>query len=135
MGLLADLLFYGYTGLLIVAGAWGVGGARLDHKILFGLDPATLEWKAAASLLSQYRFLRAVECGFGAFAVMFKPQIFTVRSFNSLFLATMVAGVLARIISRVIDGTPRRIFDFFLLSEAIGAVVIFLHTRDMLGIN
>lgn len=134
MKLLADLFFYGYTGLLVVAGAWGVFGARWDHRILFGLDLAPLERATAASLVSQYRFLRAIECGFGVFAIMFRSEIYTIRVFNTLFLATMVGGVVARIISRVLDGTPRRVFDFFLASEAAGALVIFLHTRHLIEV-
>ena len=132
MRLLAEILFYAYTGPLILAGAWGMVGARLDHRVLFGLNLASLQGSAGASLLSQYRFLRAVELGFGAFAVMFHREIFTLWSFNRLFLATMVAGVLARVISRVIDGRPRPIFILFLASEAVGAVVIFQYTRTLL---
>jgi Domain of unknown function (DUF4345) len=132
MRLLAEIFFYAYTGPLILAGAWGMVGARLDHRVLFGLNLASLQGSAGASLLSQYRFLRAVELGFGAFAVMFHREIFTLWSFNRLFLATMVAGVLARVISRVIDGRPRPIFILFLASEAVGAVVIFQYTRTLL---
>lgn len=133
MRLLAEICFYGYAGMLLVAGVWGVAAARLDHKMLVGVDLAALERTVAANLVSQYRFLRAMEGGFGAFALLFKSEIFTVPRFNHLFLATMTAGVLARVISRIVDGRPRGIFDFFLIAEGVGALVIFLYTRSLLG--
>jgi uncharacterized protein DUF4345 len=132
MKLLAEIFFYGYTGPLILAGVWGTLAARLDQRFLFGLNLASLDGSIGASLLSQYRFLRAIELGFGTFGVMFHREIFTLRSFNRLFLATMVAGVLARVISRVIDGRPRPVFMFFLVWEAVGAVVILQYTRTLL---
>lgn len=133
MRLLAEIFFYGYTGLLILAGAWGIVGARLDQRVLFGIDLSTLRRPTAASLVSQYRFMRAIELGFGTFAVIFHSEIFSDRLFNRLFLATMLAGVLARVISRLVDGRPRPIFDFFLVSEALGALVIFAYTRPLVG--
>jgi uncharacterized protein DUF4345 len=133
MKLLTELFFYGYVGLLIVAGGWGVIGARLDHRILFGLDPGILEHRTGASVVSQYRFLRAIECGFGLFALLWRHEIFTVLPFNRLFLATMTLGVVARVISLVMEGRPRPVFYFFLGSEAIGAVLIFMYTRGTLA--
>jgi hypothetical protein len=133
--LLALVLFYGYVGLLILAGAWGVVGARIDHRLLMGLDIATLPAATAASVLSQYRFLRAMELGFGLFAFGFRHEIFTQPSFNSFFLAIMLLGVIARVISIVLDGAPRRVFYVFLLSEAAGVIFIFLHTRTTLGVS
>ena len=133
MRLLAEVFFYGYAGLLVLAGGWGMFGARLDHRILFGLHLDSVGEPSGASLVSQYRFLRAIELGFGSFSLLFKPEIFTQRSFNRLFLATMTAGVVARLISRVVDGRPRPIFYAFLISEALGAVLIFQYTRGLLG--
>jgi hypothetical protein len=133
MKLLTEIFFYGYVGLLIVAGGWGVLGAKLDHRLLFGLDPGSMERRTGASLISQYRFLRAIECGFGLFALLWRHEIFTERSFNRLFLATMTLGVVARVVSLLLEGRPRPIFYFFLGSEAIGAILIFAYTRGTLG--
>lgn len=107
-------------------------GARIDQRILFGLDLTPLGATTTASLLSQYRFLRAIELGFGLFAIVFRKQIYTIQTFNYLFLFTMSIGVLARVASFVLDGWPRRIFYFFLVFEAVGAAVIFLHTHSLL---
>lgn len=132
MKLLTDLFFFGYVGLLIVAGAWGVFGARLDQRLLLGLDLSTLEPRTAASVVSQYRFLRAIECGFGLFAFIFRHAIYTVPLFNQLFLATMTLGVVARVVSLRVEGRPRPVFYFFLATEAVGAVLIFAYTRHTL---
>lgn len=132
MKLLTDLFFFGYVGLLIVAGAWGVFGARLDQRLLLGLDLRALEPRTAASVVSQYRFLRAIECGFGLFAFIFRHDIFTVPLFNQLFLATMTLGVVARGVSLLVEGRPRPAFYFFLATEAVGAVLIYAYTRHTL---
>ena len=100
---LSNIFFYGYVFLLIVAGAWGACfAAQLDHNVLFNLDVQTLAPKTAASLLSQYRFLRAIEFGFGIFAFLFRREIFSNPKFNRVFLATMLLGVVARIISFIL---------------------------------
>jgi hypothetical protein len=127
--ILAYGLFYGYVGTLVTAGAWGIVGARLDQRLLLGLSLRALDPASAASLLSQYRFLRAVEFGFGLFALIYRVQIFTVPVYNRLFLATMTLGVLSRVISLAVDGSPRPAFYFFLLYEAIGVVAIYAHSR------
>jgi hypothetical protein len=41
----------------------------------------------------------------------------------------MFSGVLARVVSLVIDGSPSWLFYFFLAYELLGVVVIFLYTR------
>lgn len=135
MRLLSELFFYGYTLLLVAAGAWGMVGARLDHRILFGLDIDRLEPTTAASVVTQYRFLRAIEMGFGMFAILFQREIYSEKKFNYLFLLTMVAGVVARLVSLRLDGRPRKIFYFFLLSEAAGAIVIYFYTNRIAGLR
>ena len=132
MKLLAYLLFYGYVILLIVAGAWGVFFARFDHRLLFHLDLHTLAPVTATSLVSQYRFLRALEFGFGMFSIIYRREIFTSRAFNRLFLATMSFGVVARIVSLVFDGPPFAIFYFFLASEFAGVILIYAYSRRTL---
>jgi hypothetical protein len=82
--------------------------------------------------VSQYRFFRAIECGFGAFAFRFRKAIFEKRVFNRLFLGTMFGGVAARTISLALDGPPFPAFYAFLLSELIGGTLIFIHTRTTL---
>jgi len=126
------LLFYGYVILLVVAGAWGVFFGAFDQRLLFRLDVHTLVPITASSLVSQYRFLRAMEFGFGMFSIIYRHQIFTVPAFNRLFLATMTLGVAARIVSLILDGRPLPIFFFFLGTELAGVVSIYVYSRGTL---
>ena len=133
---LNSIFFYGYVFLLIVAGAWGACfAAQFDHNVLFNLDVQTLVPKTAASLLSQYRFLRAIEFGFGIFAVLFRKEIFSNPKFNRVFLATMLLGVVARIISFILDGQPNAVFYFFAISELTGVIIIYIYSRRTLEIS
>lgn len=132
MKFLAYVLFYGYVILLIVAGAWGVFFARFDQNLLFHINVQSLAPRPSASMVSQYRFLRALEFGFGVFSVVYRRQIFTLRIFNRIFLGTMSLGVAARLVSILLDGRPYSIFYFFLASEFAGVIFIYLYSRRTL---
>jgi Domain of unknown function (DUF4345) len=132
MKVLTYLLFYGYVIVLIFAGPWGVFFATFDQQLLFHLDVHALVPITAASLVSQYRFLRAIEFGFGMFSIVYRRQIFTVRAYNRLFLATMTFGVAARILSLILDGQPLPVFYFFLGLELAGVVFIYAYSRRTL---
>jgi hypothetical protein len=123
------VFFFAYVATLIAAGAWGIVGARVDMHLLLRLHIGDLPDRAAANLLSQYRFLRAIELGFGIFALAYWRQIYRLRSFNRLFLFTMAAGVAARLLSIGVDGTPSFWMYVFLGWELAGVVLIFLSTR------
>ena len=123
------VLFFGYVVLLIVAGAWGIVGASLDMPWLLRVHLGDLPHRAQANLISQYRFLRAMELGFGLFALRYRRQIFSVRSYNRIFLAAMASGVAARLISLGADGWPSIWMYAFLAWELAGVVAIFLYTR------
>lgn len=126
--------FYTYIGLVILAGFWGAFlGADLDHRLLLNLDTRTLADTTRANVLTQYRFLRAMELGFGLFAIVFRTEIFAIKKFNTLFLTIMLAGVLARIISLFADGSPNLIFYFFIIYEGVGVLIIYLYSRKRLN--
>ncbi len=130
---ISHLLYYLYIGVFVIAGAWGAfGGANFDQKMLFQLDTSTMEHISKASLLSQYRFLRALELFFGIWAFVFTPEIFSVKKFNWLFLLLMGGGVVARIISLFADGKPLPIFYFFLIYEIIGFFCIWFYTKSII---
>lgn len=125
--------FYTYIGLVVLAGFWGAFlGADLDHQLLLNLDTSTLADETRANVLTQYRFLRAMELGFGLFAIVFRSEIFTIKKFNTLFLVIMLAGVLARIVSLLADGSPNWIFYFFMIYEGVGVIIIYLYSRTQL---
>lgn len=133
MRILSYLFFYTYIGLVLIAGFWGAFlGADLDHQLLLSLDTSTLADTTRANVLTQYRFLRAMELGFGLFAIVFRAEIFTVKKFNALFLIIMLAGVLARGVSLIVDGSPSWIFYFFMIYEAVGVIIIYLYSRKQL---
>ena len=133
MRFLAYFFFYTYVGLLIVAGLWGAFvGARIDQKMLFDFDIQSVNKTTAASLLTQYRFLRMIEFGFGLFAVLFTKEIFTLPKFNWLFISVMFLGVAARVVSYFTDGPPNWLFYFFAIYELAGVILIFLYTRNRL---
>ena len=130
----AYFFFYGYIGLVMLAGFWGAFlGADFDHQLLFNLDTGSLESDTRTNLLSQYRFLRAIEFGYGLFTILFTKEIFSLKKFNRLYLAIMFAGVLARTVSIVDDGSPSALFYFFLIFEFIGVVVIYLYFQIKTG--
>jgi hypothetical protein len=125
------VFFFGYAGLLVLAGAWGIVGARVDLPVLLRVQVAALPVRAQANLLGQYRFLRALELGFGAFALGYRRSIYRVRSYNRLFLGTMACGAAARILSLAADGAPSWWMDAFLAWELVGVTLIFAATREL----
>lgn len=119
------LFFYSYIGLVLLAGAWGAfAQPALEFRHLLDMDLTLLDDQARVNLLSQYRFLRALEVGFGLFGIWFLKEIFTIRKFNLLFLLIMGSGILARITSWCMDGQANNWALFFLFYEAVGWIVI-----------
>lgn len=118
--------FYTYIGLVTLAGIWGAFiYPSLDFEVMFDLNLSQLNDFEKINLLSQYRFLRALELGFGLFALLYVKEIFSDFKFNRLFLTIMGLGILARIFSWLFDGKPSYLTMFFLFYEAIGWIVIF----------
>ncbi len=132
MKILSHIFFYVYVWFLIVFGGLGVFTAKLDQRILYKLDTNGLNAQTSASLLSQHRFFRAIECGFGVFAFTCRTAIFEKRFFNRLFPGTMFGGVAARAVSLALDGRPFPVFYAFLVFELAGGILIFIHTRTTL---
>ena len=130
MKILSYFFFYTYIGLILLAGFWGAFlGAGVDQHWILQLNIESLPERTQANVLSQYRFLRAMELGYGLFAILLRKEIFSVKRFNWLFLIIMLAGVLARIVSLIDDGSPHWIFYFFMIYEAVGVLFIYAYTR------
>ncbi len=133
LGVLSDAFFYGYTGLCVVAGATGAVFARTDVALISGFDPRKeLEERCAATMLSQHRFLRALEMGFGILSLHERDRIHTDVLTNRLFLSLMACGIAARAVGRAIDGRPRANAYAFGGAELVGLMLIFAHTRSTL---
>ena len=126
---LSYFFFYTYVGLVLLAGFWGAFiNPYFDFDLLFGLDTNTLGEHERINLLSQYRFLRALEFGFGLFSMLFTRSVFSEKAFNMLFLIIMGAGIMARVVGWMVEGTPNVLTQFFMFYELIGWVLIFIYT-------
>lgn len=136
MKLVSYFFFYTYVGLIIVAGFWGAFmNVNVDFQLLFNMNPQILPEPERINLISQYRFLRAIELGFGLFSIIFVKNIFSEKKFNILFLCIMGSGVLARIVSIVVEGMPNRLMLFFLFYELTGLCAIYLYSRKQVYQN
>lgn len=124
----ALVLFYAYVVTLVAAGVWGVFGARLDFPDFMRQEVSDLDADAVNSMLSQYRFLRGIEAGFGVFALRFRHEIFTDPTFNRLFLGWMGFGILARLVGLSLEGWPQIVMIGALVGELMGLVAITLDT-------
>ena len=132
MKFLNYFFFYTYIGLVLLAGFWGAFlFPQMDFPYLMEMDLSGLPEHAKINLLSQYRFLRALELGFGLFSILFIKEIFREGKFNKLFLGIMGLGVLARLVSWVVDGVPNHLFVFFLAYEAVGWLIILVYSRKL----
>lgn len=126
---LSYFFFYTYIGLVLVAGFWGAFiNPYFDFELLFGIDTDTLAANERINMLSQYRFLRALEFGFGLFSIFFTRHIFTEKAFNNMFLIVMGAGILARVVGWMVEGMPNTLTQFFMFYELVGWVIIFVYT-------
>ncbi|MGQ1785938.1 DUF4345 family protein [Saccharicrinis sp. GN24d3] len=129
MKILSYSFYYPYVVLLLIAGFWGAFiNPYFDFNLLFDLDPQTLADYGYINLFSQYRFLRALEFGFGLFSILYTRMIFTKKSFNILFLVIMGSGILARVMSWIVEGTPNGLMQFFMFHELTGWILIFIYT-------
>lgn len=129
---LSFFFFYTYIGLVLIAGFWGAFiNPYFDFKLLFQMDLYALADAERINLLSQYRFLRALELGFGLFSIVFVKQIFSERTFNILFLFIMSSGILARITSWFVDGRPNGFSQLFMFYELAGLIFIFIYTKKI----
>jgi Domain of unknown function (DUF4345) len=126
---LALLFFVGYTATLVLAGLWGALLAQYDFPLILDLELDEIPDDSEATLLSHYRFLRAVEFCFGLFSLVYWRQIFAQRIPNVIFLTAMTAGGVARLVGLAFDGSPSGLVYVVLAWELIGAVVIFFATR------
>lgn len=130
MNWMSHFFFYTYIGLVLVAGFWGAFiNPYFDFDLLFSFDPHTLNDHVRINLLSQYRFLRALELGFGLFSILFVSKIFNEKTFNILFLIIMGSGIMARIMSWIVDGTPNTFSQLFMFYELAGWIFIFISTH------
>lgn len=102
-------------------------GAELTR--VFHVPLASYPRDVQSTLLNQYRFLKAMELGFGVFSVVLHREIFAVPRFHVLFLVVLFAGAAACLLSRAVDGRPHAAFiSFTVLELATGLLVLLAST-------
>ncbi len=127
---IAQAAFWGYIGLVCVAGFWGAFiNPWFDHRWLYHMDVSLLPDYERINMLAQYRFLRAMELGFGIICVAFVHEIFSQKKFSLLYLSIMGCGIAARVCSLIIDGHPSTWMLAFLVYELIAWGLIFFYAR------
>lgn len=124
------IAFYGYAVMFVGSGLISMAGAHMEFAPFFGLDPSTWPDTERASMLNQYRFLRAIEVGFGLFCFRFREEIFSHSAFHQIFVGTLWLIPIARTLSVLIDGTPRPVFLGLMATEyALAALFTWYGTQ------
>jgi hypothetical protein len=132
MKLLSAVLFSGWVGALVLLGGAGIFTGEWELGHIFRIDLAGMQGEAQANLLNQYRFLKAVEFGFGIFCVLFRREIFRVPLFNRLFLSIVYLGASARALAIAVDGSPHWAFTGITVLEFMTGIVVGRYSRDTL---
>jgi hypothetical protein len=132
MRILALVLFYGWSGALLLLGGAGIFTGRWEVETIFRIPLSALGEEGTANLLNQYRFLKAVEFGFGLFCFVFKNEIFTERVFNRLYLSIVFLGAAARALSLMLEGLPHWGFTFITGLEFLTFFVVAAYSRRTL---
>jgi hypothetical protein len=121
---LALVFFWGYTGMLLVIGASGILIAPWELRHIFSIPLDSLSGEQRASILNQYRFLKSAEFAFGTFCVTHRTAIFDGGLSLRIFLCGVFAGVLARLLSLLVDGVPQWAFLAFAALELVTGVLV-----------
>lgn len=128
MTTIARVFFWGYTAMLLGVGASGIFVARWELTHVFSM-PLVAGTTITATMLNQYRFLKAMEFAFGVFCATSHRQIFCHTRENTVFLAGVFAGVGARLLGWSVDGTPHIAFVIFAVLELITGLLVWASVR------
>lgn len=129
MRTLALVMFYGYAAMLVGVGATGVVTAEWELRAVFLIPIDTYEPMTQATLLNQYRFLKAVELSCGVYLFVFRSAIFRDATHHGLFLLIVFGGVAARGLSFALDGRPAWPFFAFTGAELLTGLLVAGYVR------
>ena len=132
MRILTTILFYGWSGALLVLGGLGVFTGRWEVSTLFKIDLEGMGLEAKANLLNQYRFLKAIEFGFGLFCFVFRKEIFRVPRFNRLYVSIVFLGACARALAIALEGWPHWAFIIVTILEFATGFAVVIYSRRTL---
>jgi len=124
----AQVFFWGYTAMLLGVGASGVFVAHWELVTVFSM-PLIEGTTVAATILNQYRFLKAMEFAFGLFCAIWHRDIFRNTREHRVFLGGVFAGVAARLLGLAHDGMPRIAFVIFAALELITGLLVWFSAR------
>jgi hypothetical protein len=127
---LALVFFWGYTGMLLGIGGSGILIAPWELTHIFNIPLDILSSEQRASILNQYRFLKSAEFAFGIFCVTHRTAIFDGGLSLRIFLCGVFAGVLARLLSLLVDGVPQWAFLAFAALELVTGVLVWRAARS-----
>jgi Domain of unknown function (DUF4345) len=133
MELITKFFFYLYVITLVVVGFCGLFVAPWELRLVFHVDLNSMSAIDAATLSSQYRFLKGLELGCGCFALRWRREIFSTRAFRHSFLIIVWAGVFGRLVSLLVEKRPHTLFLIFLILEAITGILMLLLKSDQNG--
>lgn len=100
----ARMIYLLYAAFFLASGVSGVLFAHIEFTGWFGVSVTPPE--AATDLLDQYRFMRAVEAGFGLLALTVRGRFFTDSDIRGALLIAFLLIPVARTVSMGIDGMP-----------------------------
>jgi hypothetical protein len=131
MRALARFTFYAMTFGLVVLGAAGVLSPHFDLRFQLGIPGLDgLDAEQRASLLGQYRYLKAYALTLGVFGIWYRREILTQPGFNRIFLLFLSIPALARLLGMLVDGVPNTQILYFLMPvEVLVPAIIYLGTR------
>lgn len=133
IGALASILQLVYAAFLIAVGAFGMFFLHWELAMFYGLGPESFQGTDGATLLNQFRFLKAIELTFGVFCLIYRRDILAGGLACTIFLTGLALGAFARGSSWVFDGTPHTAFIWFLIAEIVIFCVVWLNARRVLS--
>lgn len=122
MTALTLVCIYGYGATLFLVGLVGCFIGPWELSVLFGIS-------GDATFFNQYRFLKAMEMVAGWFCLTYAREVLYPGKIANMFIFLVAAGVFARSLAWIIDGTPRWPFLLFLLLEALVLAVVLVKLR------
>lgn len=122
---LALFSVYGYGATLFLVGLFGSVAAPWELAVLFGMT-------GDATFFNQYRFLKAMEMVAGWFCLARAREVLRPGGIATAFIVLVAAGVIARAMAWILDGTPRWPFQVFLLLEILVLAVVLIKLRKPL---
>lgn len=116
--------------MFILSGLLSLLFAQWEIKPFLGIDFTNAEDISVNNFYNQYRFLRAVELGFGLFCLYLKEEIFINTKINRIYLFTLAAIPSSRLISILTDGIPDKSFIILMLLEYSAFFLLFLYSKQ-----